>query len=342
MLLPNNNMRFKRMFTTVDTHTAGEPTRTVIGGIPYIPGKTITDKMMYMKEKEDWIRRILMHEPRGNEVMSGVILTEPCTPGADIGVIFIEVGGYLPMCGHDTIGVATSLIETGTIKPVEPYTNIVLDTPAGLVNVKVKVENNVAKEVTFTNVPAFVFAKDVHLEVPGLGTIISDISYGGNFFVIADGKDLGIDVTKEIAPKIVEIGKLLMEAANQKIKVFHPEKPFIDSITHVVISAPPTHPEASLKNAAIIPPGSIDRSPCGTGTSAKMASLHAKGLLNLGEGFTHESIISTIFKCRLLGETKVGDFHAVVPEITGSAYVTGMNTLVLDPDDPLQEGFQLG
>ena len=330
------------MFTTVDTHTAGEPTRTVIGGLPYIPGKTIIEKMLYLKEEEDCIRKTLVHEPRGNEVMSGVILTEPCTPGADIGVIFIEVGGYLPMCGHDTIGVATTLIETGIVKPVEPYTNIVLDTPAGLVKAKVKVENNVAKEVTFTNVPAFVFAKDVHLDIPGLGTIISDICYGGNFFVIAEGQDLGIDVTKKNVPKIIEIGQLLIKAANQKIKVFHPEKPFIDTITHVVISAPPTHSEANLKNVAIIPPGAVDRSPCGTGTSAKMASLNAKGLLDFGEHFTHESIISTVFKCQLLGETKVGDFQAVVPEITGSAYITGMNTLVLDPEDPFQEGFQLG
>lgn len=335
-------MRFKRMFNTVDTHTVGEPTRTVVGGIPYIPGKTISEKMLYMKENEDWIRKILMHEPRGNEVMSGVILTEPCAKGADIGVIFIEVGGYLPMCGHDTIGVSTALIETGIIKPVEPYTDITLDTPAGLIKVKVKVEGGVAREVTFKNVPAFVFARDVEVEIPSIGKISTDICFGGNYFALVQADDLNVEIEKDQAKKIVELGVKVREAVNSQIKVYHPEKPFIDTVTHVVISAPPTHPEATLKNATVIPPGSIDRSPCGTGSSAKMASLYSRGELHLGEKFVHESIINTIFKCRLLEETKVGDFKAVVPEITGSAYVTGINTLVLDPDDPVQEGFQLG
>lgn len=329
------------MFTTVDTHTVGQPTRTIIGGIPYIPGRTVSDKMLYLKENEDWIRKVLMYEPRGNHVMSGVILTEPCVTGADIGVIFIEVGGYLPMCGHDTIGVSTTLIETGIIKAVEPYTYITLDTPAGLVKVKVKVENNVAKEVTFTNVPSFVFARDVEIQVPTLGTVKLDISYGGNFYAIVQAEDVGLSVKPEEAKKIIAVGNMIREAVNRQVEVYHPEKPFITKVTHVEFSTLPTNPEATMKNVVVIPPGAIDRSPCGTGTSAKMAALHARGKLGLKERFVHESIIGTIFKCRILEETKAGGFPAIIPEVTGSAYVTGMHTFVIDPDDPIQEGFQL-
>ncbi|MCL6478226.1 MAG: proline racemase family protein [Peptococcaceae bacterium] len=330
------------MFTTIDTHTAGEPTRTIIGGIPYIPGKTVSEKMLHLKEKEDWIRKILMYEPRGNDVMSGVILTEPCTPGADIGVIFIEVGGYLPMCGHDTIGVSTALIEAGIIKPVEPYTFITLDTPAGLVQVKVRVDHCVAKEVTFVNVPAFVFAGDVEVDVPSIGAVKLDISYGGNYYAIVRSADVGLDVRPEEAGKIIRLGNMIKDAVNRQVEVYHPEKPFINEVTHVAFSAPPTRPGAAMKNAVVIPPGSIDRSPCGTGTAAKLACLYAKGELGMNEVFVHESIIGTTFACRVLEETKVGEFPAVIPEITGQAFVTGMHTFVIDPDDPVTEGFRLG
>jgi proline racemase len=335
-------MRFKRMFTTVDTHTGGEPTRTVIGGIPFIPGKTISEKMLYLQQEQDWIRKVLVNEPRGNDVMSGVILTEPCSPGADLGVIFIEVGGYLPMCGHSIIGVSTALIETGIIKPVNPYTYITLDTPAGLVKVKVKVEEYVAKEVTFTNVPAFVFGENISIEIPSLGTVPLDISYGGNFYAIVMAEAVGLAIVPQEAQKIINYGRLIKDAVNRQIKVYHPEKNFINEITHVEFSAPPTHPKADLKNAVVIPNGSVDRSPCGTGSSAKLASMFYGGKLNINEYFVHESIIGTIFKCRVLGETKVGSFKAVIPEITGSAYVTGMHTFVIDSEDPLPEGFRLG
>lgn len=329
------------MFTTVDTHTAGEPTRTIIGGIPHIPGDTISEKMLYLKENQDWIRRILMFEPRGNEVMSGVVLTAPCTPGADMGVIFIEVGGYLPMCGHDTIGVATALVESGIIEPVEPFTYINLDTPAGLVRVKVEVKDNVAKDVTFTNVPVFVFAQDVEVNVPEIGKIKLDISYGGNYYAIVKSMDMGITVSPENAKEIVRLGNMIKDAVNEQVTVYHPDKPYINEVTHVEFSDLPTHPQANVKNAVVIPPGAIDRSPCGTGTSAKMASLYAKGKLKIGEKFVHESIISTIFTCRILEETKVGDFSAIIPEISGRAYVTGLNNFVIDPEDPIQEGFRL-
>ncbi len=325
----------------MDTHTGGEPTRTITGGVPYIPGKTITEKMLYLKEKEDWIRQFLMYEPRGNEVMSGVFLTEPCLPQGDMGVIFIEVGGYLPMCGHDTIGVCTTLIETGIIKAQEPYTYINLDTPAGLVKTKIKVENQKAKEVSFTNVPSFVFLQDALVKVPGLGLLKMDISYGGNFYAILEAVDLGIEIIPQRAKEIVALGNEIKEAVNREISVYHPKASFIDEVTHVEFSAPSLNYQGGLKNAVVIPPGAIDRSPCGTGTSAKMASLHAKGKLGLNQEFFHESIIGSTFKCKIIGEAMVGDFKAIIPEITGSAYITGMHTFILDPEDPFPKGFQL-
>lgn len=335
-------MRFKRMFTTIDTHTCGDPTRTVIGGLPYIPGKTVVEKMMYLKNNADWIRKILMFEPRGNEVQSGAILTEPCSGEADIGVIYIEVGGYLYMCGHDTIGVATALIESGMIEPVEPYTHINLETPAGIVRVKVKVEDGIAKEVTFKNVPAFLFEKDIEIEIPEIGTVKVDVAYGGLFYAQVEASDFNLEAVLDEYKQLQYYGNIIKDKVNEKIKVYHPEKSFMNEVTHILFCGPAVTKEGSLKNACIIPPGSVSRSPCGTGTSARLATLHSKGLLSKDELFNHESAMTqTIFKGRVLEETKVGEFDAIIPEITGSAYVTGMHTFVIDPDDPLKEGFRI-
>lgn len=333
-------MRFGRMFTTIDTHTCGDPTRTVTGGIPTIPGKTIPDKMLYLKEHRDEIRQVLMFEPRGNEVQSGVILTEPCTPGTDVGVIYIEVGGYLFMCGHDTIGVSTALVESGMVKVEEPYTTINLDTPAGVVKVKVRVENGVAKEVTFVNAPAFVLARDVDINIPGIGSIKVDVSYGGLYYAIVEAADVGLEPDVAHIKDMIRVGVQVRDAVNKAVDVYHPEKPFIKECTHVLFSAPPKHPQATLRNAVVIPPGSVSRSPCGTGTCAKLAQLYAKGKLAKGVEFGHESATTgTMFKAKVLEEAKVGDFDAVITDVTGSAYVTGMHTFVIDPEDPLRNGF---
>jgi len=332
-------MRFKRMFTSIDTHTEGEPTRTIIGGIPHIPGDSVSDKMLYMRDNMDWIRQLLMYEPRGNEVMSGVVLTEPCTPGADIGVIYIEVGGYLPMCGHDTIGVATALIESGMIEPSEPVTTITLDTPAGLVQVKVQVKDNVAREVTFDNVPSFLFARDREIETE-FGKTKVDIAYGGNFYVIVPADEFGLELIPQKATQIIEIGNRIKKAANEQVKIYHPEKSFIDEATHVMFTGKPVKKGSDTKNTVVIPPGAIDRSPCGTGTSARLAASYARGELGIGESLAFESIINTTFRGKILSEVTVGEFKAVVPEITGRAYVTGINQWVLDPEDPIA-GFLL-
>lgn len=335
-------MKISNLFTTIDTNTGGEPTRTVIGGILHIPGSTMSEKMDYMKENRDWIRKTLMLEPRGNEVMSGAYLTAPCSEEADIGVIYTEVGCYLPMCGHDTIGVVTALVEIGVFEAKEPYTYINLDTPAGVVKTKAEVVDGSVKNVYFENVPSFVFKKDAVIDIPGIGEVTFDISYGGNFFAIVNAKDVGITVNTESAKKISEMGNLIVDLVNSKYKVYHPENKFMNQVTHVEFSDEPTHKDAHSKNAVVIPLGSIDRSPCGTGTSAKLASLYAKDKIKINEKFVHESIVNSIFTCRVLKECKVGDFDAVIPEIGGSAYVTGINTFVIDKDDPIKHGFRIG
>lgn len=334
-------MKIRNIITAIDTNTGGQPTRTVIGGIPYIPGNTMLEKMIYMKENKDWLRQFLMLEPRGNEVMSGAYLTSPCSSEADIGVIYIEVGCYLPMCGHDTIGVVTALIESGMFKAKEPFTYINLDTPAGVVKAKAEVKGNSVKSVSFTNVPSFMYKENVEIDIPGFRGLSVDIGYGGNFYAIVNASDVNIKVDVNNAKKLIEIGNQIKDAVNEKIQVFHPENREICGVTHVEFSDEPVNPKADVKNAVIIIPGSIDRSPCGTGTSAKMAVLNAKGKLKVGDTFTHESIVGSIFKCKVIGKTKVGDYDAIIPEVCGSAHVTGINNLIIDPDDDLKYGFRI-
>lgn len=334
-------MRINRVFSTIDTHTGGEPTRTIIGGLPYIPGESVVEKMTYLKENMDWIRTALMFEPRGHSVMSGAILTEPTHPEADIGVIFIETGGYLPMCGHDTIGVSTALVETGMVRVEEPVTKITLDTPAGLTRVRVDVENGVAKAVTFINIPSFVFAEDIEVDIPKFGKIKMDISYGGNVYAILPADSVGIEICPENTSKLIAKGRIIRDAVNAQVRIQHPERNFIDSCTHVEFYGEPTTPGAHVKNAVFFANTGIDRSPCGTGTSAKVATLYSKGELRLNEEFVHESIIGSIFKARAIQETHVGPYSAVIPEVTGSAHIMGISQLFIDPDDPHKHGFLL-
>lgn len=334
-------MKISHVFTSIDTHTGGEPTRTITGGIPYIPGNTIAEKMLYLKEKLDWIRTSLMWEPRGHSVMSGVILTEPTHSDADIGVIFIETGGYLPMCGHDTIGVCTALVETGMVKVTEPITNIVLDTPAGLTRVRVKVQDGMAKEVTLRNIPSYVMASDVTVDVPDLGKIKLDVAYGGNVYAVLSADSANIIIKPENASQIIEKGRKIRDAVNAQISIQHPEISFINECTHVEFYGPAEAEGAHLKNAVLFGDNGIDRSPCGTGTSAKLAILHARREIALNEEFVHESIIGSIFKARIIEETTVGSHPAIIPEITGTAHIMGMNQMFIHPEDPLKHGFLL-
>ncbi len=334
-------MKASRMFSTVDTHTGGNPTRTVISGLPALTGKTMSEKMLEMKREHDWIRRLLMFEPRGHDVMSGALLVEPCHPEADVGVIYIETGGYLPMCGHDTIGFCTALVEMGMIPVTEPVTTLKLDTPAGLVEVRIDVENGKAKLVTFRNIPAFLYQQDVTVDVEGLGEVRCDIAYGGNFYAITDARKLDLPLLPSNASTIVDAAVRIRKAINHALDVVHPESPFIRGLTHVEFYADPVHPEAHVRNTVIVPPGGIDRSPCGTGTSAKLATMYAKGEIGLGEEFVHESIVGSLFQGKVLEETRVGDLPAVVTQIAGSAWLMGIHKFFYNPCDELATGFLL-
>lgn len=333
-------MKYQRVFTTMDTHTGGNPTRTLISGMPPLRGNTMSEKMLDMGERYDWIRKFLMNEPRGHGVMSGAIMTDPCHPDADVGVIYIETGGYLPMCGHDTIGFCTALIETGMVEVKEPFTMIKVDTPAGLVDVTVRVENGVAKEVTFVNVPSFLL-KTVELDVEDVGRVECEIAYGGNFYGIIDARKLGLPLTAENGAALISKGIKIRNAINASEEIVHPEFPFINGLTHIEFYTDPTHPDADLKNTVIVPPGGIDRSPCGTGTSAKLATLHAKQELATDEKFVYESIVGTLFTARIVEETMVGTITGVIPEVTGAAWIMGMHRFFYNDKDPMREGYLL-
>jgi proline racemase len=333
-------MKANRVFTTIDTHTGGNPTRTLISGLPDLIGATMSEKMLHMQKEYDWIRKLLMNEPRGHDVMSGALLTDPCHPEADIGVIYIETGGYLPMCGHDTIGVCTALVEAGLIPVQEPVTSIKLDTPAGLVEVEITVENGKAKEVSFCNVPAFLL-KSVSVDVEGIGIVDADIAYGGNFYGIIAAQSVGLELIPDNASKIIEIGIKIRNTINEKTDIIHPQYPFINGLTHIEFFTEPTHEEADVKNTVIVPPGGIDRSPCGTGTSAKLSVLYSKKEIGLDEEFVHESIVGSLFRGRVLSITEVQGVEAVITRITGSAWLMGMHRFFYNEEDPLKEGFLL-
>lgn len=335
-------MRFVRTLTAIDSHTMGEPTRIVTGGIPNIPGKTMAEKKAYLEKHLDYIRTSLMHEPRGHKDMFGSIITTPTSPEADLGVIFMDGGGYLNMCGHGSIGTVTVAVETGMVRVTEPVTYVILDTPAGIIKARATVKDGAVQSTTIQNVPAFLFKSDENIHVPEVGEVRADIAFGGSFFAIVSAKELGIKVDATNVDELTRIGMAIKKAANEQIKVQHPEKAHINSIDLVEIYDDPSNPEADLKNVVIFGEGQADRSPCGTGTSAKMATLFAKGKLKLNEEFVYESITGTMFRGRLIGETAVGDFKAVVPEITGNAYITGFNQFVISPHDPLKFGFLLG
>jgi proline racemase len=333
-------VRAKRVFHAVDSHTEGMPTRVITGGMGVVPGATMFARRQYFVEHLDHVRRLLMNEPRGHSAMSGAILQPPTRPDADWGVLFIEVSGCLPMCGHGTIGVATVLVEERLVAVHEPETVVRLDTPAGLVEARVAVAGGRAMAVTLRNVPAYLHERDLTVEVPRLGDVTCDLAFGGNFYALVDAASAGQVVDPARARQLVDAGLAVMEAVNEAARPVHPCDDRIAGCHHVVFHEPGRNGAAS-RGATSIHPGWLDRSPCGTGTSARMAALHARGLLALGEPWVNESVIGTRFTGRLVGETTVGDRAAVIPEITGRAWITGRSEYVLAPDDPFPTGFVL-
>ncbi|EQF23062.1 MULTISPECIES: proline racemase [Clostridioides] len=334
-------MKFSRSIQAIDSHTAGEATRIVVGGIPNIKGNSMPEKKEYLEKNLDYLRTAIMLEPRGHNDMFGSVMTQPCCPDADFGIIFMDGGGYLNMCGHGTIGAMTAAIETGVVPAVEPITHVVMEAPAGIIRGDVTVVDGKAKEVSFLNVPAFLYKEGVEVDLPGVGTVKFDISFGGSFFAIIHASQLGLKIEPQNAGKLTELAMKLRDIINEKIEIQHPTLAHIKTVDLVEIYDEPTHPEATYKNVVIFGQGQVDRSPCGTGTSAKLATLHAKGELKVGEKFVYESILGTLFKGEIVEETKVADFNAVVPKISGSAYITGFNHFVIDEEDPLKHGFIL-
>ncbi|MEU4129688.1 proline racemase family protein [Streptomyces wuyuanensis] len=333
-------MRTRHLYHAVDSHTEGMPTRVITGGVGVVPGATMAERRLHFAEHLDHIRTLLMYEPRGHSAMSGAILQPPTRPDADYGVLFVEVSGLLPMCGHGTIGVATVLVETGMVPVTEPVTTVRLDTPAGLVSVDVHVEDGEARSVTLTNVASFCLGLDLKVEVPGYGTVTYDMAYGGNFYAVVPLDALGLPFERDRKDDLLAAGLAVMDAINTTDRPVHPENPGISGVKHVHLTAPGSDAVRS-RHAMAIHPGWFDRSPCGTGTSARMAQLHARGELPVGRDFVNESFIGTEFTGRLVGETTVGGLPAVIPTVTGRAWITGTAQYFLDPSDPFPGGFLL-
>jgi proline racemase len=327
----------------VDSHTEGMPTRVITGGVGVLPGATMAERRQWFIENSDDLRTLLMYEPRGHASMSGTILQPPTRPDADVGVLFIEVSGLLPMCGHGTIGTATVLVETGMVPVTEPVTTIRLDTPAGLVVAEVAVTDGRAAAVTIRNVPSFCQDLDRVVEVDGIGEVRYDLAYGGNFFAIVDLADLGVPFERAAKQRVLAAGMAVMEAVNDQAEPTLPGHPDIRGCHHVYLTAPGSTARRS-RHAMVIHPGWFDRSSCGTGTSARMAQLHARGQLPLHTDFVNESFIGSAFTGRLIEEVVLAEdpgVLAVVPTVTGRAWITGTAQYLLDPTDPFPAGFQL-
>lgn len=337
-LMAVNRRAGTRWFTAVDSHTEGMPTRVVTDGVGVIPGATMNDKRLHFMEHLDGIRELLVNEPRGHAAMSGAILQPPTRDDCDWGVVYIEVSGCLPMCGHGTIGVATVLVETGLVEVVEPVTTIRLDTPAGLVVARVAVSDGHADAVTLENVPSFVVRLDDTVTVPGLGEVPYSLAFGGNFYAMVDLDAVGLPFDRARQDDICAAGLAIMDAINTTAPPRHPTIDGVDHCHHVEFIAPGSDAVRS-RHAMAIHPGWFDRSPCGTGTSARMAELWARGELALDTDFVNESFIGSRFVGRLVAETEVAGIPAVVPTVTGRAWVTGTAQYLLDPTDPFPAGF---
>ena len=331
----------KRTIVTVESHTAGEPTRIIIGGIPHVPGRSMMEKKEYFRKNLDFLRTALMQEPRGHRDMFGALLVAPCDDEADLGVVFMDSDGYADMCGHGSLGLMTVAVETGMVEAVEPITKVNLDTPAGLVRGEVAVRNGSVESATLHNVPSFLY-KSISLRVPEIGEVPVDIAFGGNFYALVSAEHIGMEIDISNSAELIRAGVMIKEAANREIKIEHPEKPEINQVFGTrIYDGKPTHPEAQVRNFMVLGDGYVDRSPCGTGTSAHIAMLHAKGQLKLNELSVHESIIGTTFSAKASAEVMVGNYKAILPDITGRAFITGMCTWTIDPADPVKYGFLL-
>jgi 4-hydroxyproline epimerase len=328
-------------FFCIDGHTCGNPVRVVTGGsIPTLVGDTMFARRQHFLAEHDWIRTALMFEPRGHDMMSGSILCPPTRDDCDVGILFIETSGCLPMCGHGTIGTVTIALENGLIAPRTPGL-LRLDTPAGLVEARYETNGPFVERVRITNVPSFLLGRGYEVDIEGLGTLTVDVAYGGNVYAIVEPQAAFTDVDDVNPSDILRWSPRLRTAFNARHRIAHPENPALDRLTHVLWTGRARTPGGTARNAVFYGDKAIDRSPCGTGTSARMAQLAAAGRLSEGEDFVHESIIGSTFAGRIEGRTTVGGLPAIIPSIEGWARTTGFNTIIVDDRDPFARGFQV-
>lgn len=337
-------MSFGRVIHVVGIHAAGEVCDVAVGGVLDVPGRSMYEKMMYLWKKDDSLRHLLMNEPRGSSAMCHNLVLPPCNSNADAGFIIMEHEEYPPMSGANTIATATVLLETGMVAMKEPTSHLKLDTPAGLVAVDAECSGGKCTSVSFHNVPAFVFALDVEVAVPGIGAVKVDIAWGGMIYAIVDASSIGLSIRSENGAKIVELGERIKAAVQAQTDPIHPENTAIRGVSILEFTEPlyAAGGKKSAVNTVVVSPGRLDRSPCGTGTCARLAVLHARGQLEENELFSHRSIIGTEFTASIRGTTSVGNYPAVLPTVRGSAWITSFKQVILHPSDPFPEGFRVG
>ena len=333
-------MRLERVLHTVDAHCEGEASRVVVGGVLGVPGKTMYERKLWLQRNHDELRRQLLFEPRGQPALSAVLLLAPCDPAAHLGYIIMEGADYPPMSGTNTINAVTVALETGIVPMREPTCELVLDTPAGRVVATAACRDGKCESVTFDNVPCFTTHLDTAVEVPELGTATVDIAYGGHFFAFVRAADHGLEIVPEQAGHLAELGERIKSAAAGQLELSHPELPEAGELGFVTWTGPP-RAGGDGRNATVVSPGRLDRSPCGTATCARMAILARRGLLPDRRPYLHESILSTMFRGEIVGRARVGDHDAVVPRITGRSWIYATSQIAVDPSDPLPTGYTL-
>ncbi len=327
--------------TTIDCHTEGEPFRVITGGIPDIPGATILEKRRFARNHLDHLRKALMWEPRGHADMYGCILTPPVAPGSDFGVLFLHNEGFSTMCGHGIIGITTVVLETGLFPKAEPVTELKIDSPAGRILARAHIEDQRVQRVSFQNVPSFVLELDRKVTVPGWGEVCVDLAFGGAFYAYTSATALGFSVTENEYRPLIEAGMAIKRAVMESGPVPHPFEPDLSFLYGTILVAPPLQKGCHSRNVCIFAEGEVDRSPTGTGVSGRLAIHHARGEIKANESITIESIIGSRFSGTVVEETRFGPYPAVIPEVSGTAFITGMHRFLIDPDDPLKSGFFL-
>lgn len=332
-------MQPSRTISTVEVHTGGEPFRIVTSGLPRLPGDSIVERRRWLRDNADEIRQSLMFEPRGHADMYGGILTTPVSPGADFGVIFMHNEGYSDHWGHGVIALATAAVELGWVQRQMPETRVGLDAPCGFIEAFVRWDGSHAQGVRFINVPSFIYRRDVTVHTPGFGPVSGDIAYGGAFYFYASGAPHGLEIREASVEVLKRFGAEVKRAANAAFAVVHPEIAEINHIYGTIIDGAPRHPGSTQANCCIFADREVDRSPTGSGTAGRVAQLYLRGRIALGESIVNESIIGTRFGAKAVSETQVGGFHAVIPEVSGTAHVCGMCHWIIDERDPLRHGF---